>query len=856
MSAVTIKEGLHWIGVQDPDLRVFDVVMETEYGTSYNSYILKTPEYTVLFETAKRKWMPQFLDNMCEVCNPEEIDYIVIDHTEPDHAGSLEDLLEIAPNAKVVASPIALNFLSNICNREIPGIAVEDDDEIKLDTCTLKFLSVPFLHWPDSIYTYIPEKQTLVTCDSFGCHYADERVCNDLIEGNFVPAYKYYFDMIMGPFKSHVRYALDKIKELDFTTICPGHGPVLRENLDFYLDLYRQWSDEPAPEKRDRPKIVCAYVSAYGYTEELANTLKDSILEEIDADISMHDMVYADHNKVLAEMTTADGILTGTPTINGDALPPVTNLLMGMNGILHGGKVAAAFGSYGWSGEGPDMLNARLNVLRMNTVEPPLKVVFKPGMTDLVNAKQFGKKFAKRLQEEWVKIGTSADGKTYWKCVVCGEVFEGALPPLTCPVCGAGQEAFVEEIPEIIANKEDRELKVGIIGSGAAAVAAAEALRKRNKLAQIDVFSREKVDPYYRPFLTKNIEQEPSGKDFYLKSSHFYTDNNINLNLDTQATEIDKDAQQITFADDTTYKYDKLILATGASSFVPPIKGIDLPGVYTLREKEDRDQLFAAIDAVKTTTKSANIVVMGGGLLGLEAAYALSEHGCEVTVLEACPTILPRQMDADGAPLLMEAIANSAVKVKTNTFIEEVCGVDKVEEIITRCGLKFNADILIVSTGIKSNIELAEKSGLETRRGIVANEYMQTSDQNIYAVGDCSEFNGDIFGLWDAAVAEGKVAGAHIAGDIQPYQPKVLGATLHAYGVQLFSIGDLGFHDDCEYQTVMSRNDINKTYRKLFFKENKLVGGILFGDVSLTNALVSGVAKAFSIEDAKDFKLV
>ncbi len=855
MSAVTIKDGIHWIGVQDPDLRVFDVVMETEYGTSYNSYILKTPKFTVLFETAKRKWMPTFLENMREVCNPEEIDYIVIDHTEPDHAGSLEDLLDIAPNAKVVASSVALNFLSNICNREIPSIAVDDNDEIKLDTCTLKFISVPFLHWPDSIYTYIPEKQTLVTCDSFGCHYADDKVCNDLIEGKFVDAYKYYFDMIMGPFKSHVRYALDRIKDLDFNTICPGHGPVLRKDLDFYLDLYAKWSEEPEPEKRDKPKVVGAYVSAYGYTEELAHKIKESILEEIDADIDLYDMVYADHDKVLAEMASADGILAGTPTINGDALPPVTNLLMGLNGILHGGKVAGAFGSYGWSGEGADMLTARFKVLRMNTLEP-LKVVFKPGGSDLIKAKVYGKKFAKKLQEEWVKVGTSSDGKTYWKCTVCGEVFEGALPPLTCPVCGAGQEAFVEEVPEVINKVEDKELRVVIIGSGAAAISAAESIRKRNKLATIDIYSKETDNPYYRPFLTKNMDQKEEGKSFYLNEGHYYNEENINLYLGKSVTAIDKSLKEVTFDDKSLVKYDKLVLATGASCFVPPIRGIDYEGVLALREKSDRDKLYTQLDRVRAEKGTANVVVIGGGLLGLETAFSLSQHNCNVTVLEACPTILPRQMDADGAPLLIEAINNSAVKVKTGTFVEEIYGADKAEAVITRCGLKIDADLIIVSAGIRSNLDLAKNAGLTTKNGIIVNEFMQTDDENIYAAGDCAEVNGRVIGLWDAAVTQGKTAGMHICGDEQPYEQKTLGATLHAFDAKLFSIGDLGFHDDKKYETVMSRDDINKIYKKVYFCEGKVVGGVLFGNLALTNTLVTAVQKAITVEDAVDNKLI
>lgn len=851
MSSVTIKDGLHWVGAQDPDLRVFDVVMYTEYGTSYNSFLLKTPKYNVLFETCKPTKMDQFLTNLREHCDPSDLDYIVVDHTEPDHAGSLEHLLDLAPKAKVVGSAVALNFLSNICNREIPGMAVGDGDELKLDTMTLQFLSVPFLHWPDSIYTYIPEIKTLVTCDSFGCHYSDPKVCNDLIKGDFEDAYKYYFDMIMGPFKSHVQYALNRIKPLDIETICPGHGPVLRDNLDYYINLYDQWSQpDPKPE-RDRPHVVCAYVSAYGYTEQLAKAVCDGMREEVDVDISMYDMVYADAEKVQKEANIADGLLLGTPTINGDALPPVLNIAMNMNGVLHGGKVAGAFGSYGWSGEGPDMLMSRLQVLRMNTIEPALKVNFKPDQKKLSGAHAYGKKFGKRLREEWVKLGTDeATGKTYWKCTVCGEVFEGALPPLTCPVCGAGQEAFIEEIPEVIDFSSNEALKVAIIGGGAGGQIAAESIRKRNPNAEITIYARESVNPYYRPVLTKSLAKGINEDNYYIQSKCFYDRENITLQLGAEVSAIDTNSKTLTVNGETN-TYDKLILATGARSFIPPIRGSELPGVIGLREQTHFDELKTRLGK-----ENRRIVVIGGGLLGLETADGLSRLGHDVTVIEACPTILPRHIDGDGAPLLKKKIKNSAVTVKTGVFVSEIDGTDKVQSVITKCGIKYDCDVVIISAGIQSNTDLAKHAGIELGRAIKVNERMETSAKDVYAVGDCAEHQGVVIGLWDAAINQAKVAGANAVGDSRTYQSRELGATLEAFGTKLFSIGDLGFNDEVEYEAVMSRDELTGVYKKLFFRDGKLVGGALLGDVTLTNSLINGVTKGFDVETAKDHKLL
>ena len=211
---------------------------------------------------------------------------------------------------------------------------VEQGDQISLGDRTLSFISVPFLHWPDSMYTYLEEEGILFSCDSFGSHYPDERLFNDLIDRDFVDAYQYYFEKIMGPFKPYVLEALDKIKDLDLQLICPGHGPVLRENMPYYLDLYRQWSTETRLYSEDRPLIVVAYVSAYGYTETLANSIIEGIDSVGDFNVQKHDLLYAELERVLLAVKEADGILIGSPTINGDALPVIWQLLTNLSPLL------------------------------------------------------------------------------------------------------------------------------------------------------------------------------------------------------------------------------------------------------------------------------------------------------------------------------------------------------------------------------------------------------------------------------------------------------------------------------------------------------------------------------------------
>lgn len=394
MGALLAKENIWYVGTQDPNLRVFDIIMHSDWGTSYNAYLVKGSEKTALFETSKLEFFDEFLANVREVCDPASIDYIVVDHTEPDHSGSLEKLLALAPNATVLGSATALNFLKQIVNHEFACRAVTEKDTVDLGGMTLHFLSVPFLHWPDSMYTYIPELKALFSCDSFGCHYADDRVFNDLIDGDFTDAYLYYFTHIIGPFKRpFMTKALDKIAALDIQFIGNGHGPVLRSNIQKYLDMYREWC---APQAKTGKDVVIAYVSAYGYTRSLAEAIAKGV-KEAGVEVKLFDLVTDNAEEAKAAIADADGFLLGSPTLVGDALPPVYDMMLGLNPIIHRGKFAGAFGSYGWSGEAVPNLVARMQQLKLSMPLEGMKIRFKPTEQDLDNAVSYGKQFAEAV---------------------------------------------------------------------------------------------------------------------------------------------------------------------------------------------------------------------------------------------------------------------------------------------------------------------------------------------------------------------------------------------------------------------------------------------------------------------------
>lgn len=323
----------------------------------------------------------------------DQIDYLIVNHTEPDHAGSIAKLLEVNPNLTIVGSPAALQFLKEIVNQDFRSLTAAEGMTLDLGKKTLRFIMAPNLHWPDTMVTLAQEDGILFTCDSFGAHYAFEGLRVSEVEDQtaYQSALKYYYDHILKPFRPFMRKALDKVAGLDVKMICPGHGPVLDCGLEEILNQYRRWSAEPRLEN----KLILAYVSAYGYTEQLAQAIARGI-ESAGWKAELMELTQTPVTEVVEKLEQARGFLLGSPTILAEALPPVWTLLSYLNPVVHGGKFAAVFGSYGWSGEAFAHLEERLKQLRI-TVMPALKVRFKPSMAQLEEAEQAGRRWVEQI---------------------------------------------------------------------------------------------------------------------------------------------------------------------------------------------------------------------------------------------------------------------------------------------------------------------------------------------------------------------------------------------------------------------------------------------------------------------------
>jgi len=396
-----ITKDVKWIGVLDKNIRNFDIVMETKFGTTYNSYFINATKKTIV-ETAKEKFKDEYFEKLKSVVNTDEIEYIIANHTEPDHAGSLIHLLKICLNAKVVGSGNAIRFLRDITGSDFPNVIVKDGDVIDLGNKKLKVINAPNLHWPDSIYTYLEEDKVLFTCDSFGAHFCDEKMFDGEVE-NYDDAFKYYFDVILRPFSKFMLQAIEKIKPLEIETICTGHGPILQKNIKRLVDLSEEYSKEYLQIINSKEnKILIAYVSAYGYTGEMANAIADGIKQVNGVDVEIADIEKMPLSELSEKIEKSKALLVGSPTINQNTLLQIYNLFALINPIRDRGKVASSFGSYGWSGEATKIIDANLRALKFKVDMEPLTFKFRPNNEAKQRCIEFGKEFAKKVSENIV----------------------------------------------------------------------------------------------------------------------------------------------------------------------------------------------------------------------------------------------------------------------------------------------------------------------------------------------------------------------------------------------------------------------------------------------------------------------
>ena len=377
-----------------------------------------------------------------------------------------------------------------------------------------------------------------------------------------------------------------------------------------------------------------------------------------------------------------------------------------------------------------------------------------------------------------------------------------------------------------------------IIGGGIAGVSAAEAVHALQPEADISLISEEHYLPYFRMSLTRYLAGEVEREKLTLHEQQWYLHNHITILLNTHVEAIDAEAKQVSLADGQKLPYDKLILASGAHPIMPPFPGRELKGVQTLRTLDDADLIL------EVARKQWKVVCIGGGLLGLEVAGAVARQGAQVTVLEGLDWLLPRQLDAHASAILKQKIEGMGIKVVVAAMTKALHGEAKVENVELADGQVLPADLVLVSTGVAANLELAKSAGLAVNRGVLVNEHMLTSNPDILAAGDLTEFHGRCYGLWVPAKNQGTIAGQNAVGKEASFLGDPPSTRLKVLGVDVFSIGQFSPGEERDRLVAESKDG---GYKSFLFREGKVIGSILLGDASMANKVKAAV------EGKKDF---
>ncbi|MDO4265014.1 MAG: FAD-dependent oxidoreductase [Eubacteriales bacterium] len=374
-----------------------------------------------------------------------------------------------------------------------------------------------------------------------------------------------------------------------------------------------------------------------------------------------------------------------------------------------------------------------------------------------------------------------------------------------------------------------------ILGNGVAGHNAAAAIRTQDKEGTLLMISDEAYRSYNRPMLTKTLTEALTIEAIAIKPEGWYEEMQIDQLLSCTVEAVRPAEKQVVLTGGNTVGYGKLIYAQGAECFIPPIEGADKDGVIAVRRFADTEKVLAALQTAK------HAVVIGGGVLGLEAAWELKKAGCEVEVLELAPVLMEKQLDAEGGALLQEIGETEGVHIRTGVTIEAITGAGHAEGVKLADGTVIPAELVLISCGVRANTALAKEAGLTVERAVVVNEKMQTSDPCIYACGDCAQYNGVNNAILAQAMEQGKIAGNQAAGGELTYQPKDAAIIFRGMNTALFAAGDTGKNTELTYQTKETRDAEKKSYQKYYFTDGKLCGAILIGDTSSMGKLMTAL---------------
>jgi nitrite reductase (NADH) large subunit len=372
-------------------------------------------------------------------------------------------------------------------------------------------------------------------------------------------------------------------------------------------------------------------------------------------------------------------------------------------------------------------------------------------------------------------------------------------------------------------------VRVVIVGAGIAGISAAESLRANAPTAEITIVSKESALPYYRLNLTRYLAGEIGEQDLPIHPASWYEEKQVRLMLGAEASAIRLDEHVVELHGVELHggerlPFDKLLLATGAHPFIPPIVGADREGVTSLRTTEDARKILSACRG------GAKCVCIGGGLLGLETAGGMARQGADVTLLEGYGWLLPRQLNQRAGEILNQFVIKTGIKLQTKAVTREIVGDGRVRGVLLEDGRTLPADLVVIATGIRSNSHLARSAGLEVNQGVVVDNLLATSHPDVFAAGDVAEHHGQVFGIWGPSQYQGSIAGLNMAGGRVEFGGIPRSNTLKVLGLELFSVGQFN-PEDASFRTF--DHEAAGSHSRFVFRDNRLVGAVLLGDTKL-----------------------
>ena len=392
MTKVKVAEDVYWVGVEDWDLRNFHGY-RTPHGTTYNAYLI-IDEKIALVDTVKRTFAHELLEKIREIVEPERIDYVISNHAEVDHSGSLPQIMAAAKNAKLVVSQRGKPALERHYYAKWPFVAVKDNDTLKLGKRTLRFFEIPMLHWPDSMVTYSEPDCILYSSDGFGQHLATSKRFDDEVNPGLLmyEATNYYANILM-PYSKIALRVLEKLKPLKINIIATAHGVIWRSDPNRIVQAYLRWAKGEA-----KRKALVIYDTMWGSTERMARAIVDGIASE-GVEVRLYNLTKSDMTDIMGEILDSKAIVVGSSTLNVGILPNVGAFLTYLKGLKPIGKLGAAFGSYGWGGGAISQVKEELAKAGVQLLEEDLGVKYVPSEEELKRCVEFGKAIARKVKE-------------------------------------------------------------------------------------------------------------------------------------------------------------------------------------------------------------------------------------------------------------------------------------------------------------------------------------------------------------------------------------------------------------------------------------------------------------------------